>query len=119
MSWDISFTNEFGEWWKKLSVREQVAIHIRVALLAERGPGLGRPTVDTIATSRHANMKELRVGAGPAIRILFAFDPRQEAVLLLGGDKSGKWHEWYVKNVPKADDLFDMYLQELRDEGSI
>jgi hypothetical protein len=64
-------------------------------------------------------MKELRVGAVGNIRILFAFDPRRQAILLLGGDKTGAWSEWYRVNIPKADDLYDDYLQELRDEGLI
>lgn len=60
-------------------------------------------------------MKELRVSKGGAIRIVFAFDPRRQAVLLLGGDKSGRWNAWnawYVEAVPLADDLFDEYLDE-------
>lgn len=105
MAWEINFTDEFGKWWDVLSADEQDAVAARVRLLAESGPNLGRPTVDTIRMSRHQNMKELRVGAGAAIRVLFAFDPRREAVLLLGGDKSGAWNEWYRVNVPIADDL--------------
>ena len=118
VGWEINFTAVFGAWWNDLPVEEQVAVERRVVLLAEGGPNLGRPTVDTIASS-HANMKELRVGAGGAIRVLFAFDPRREAILLLGGSKSGAWNEWYRSNVPIADDLFDAYLQDLRDEGLI
>jgi hypothetical protein len=81
-------------------------------LLEAEGPALGRPTVDTIASSRYPNMKELRVSKGGAIRILFAFDPRRQAVLLIGGDKTGQWHAWYEEAIPVADDLFDEYLRE-------
>jgi len=61
-------------------------------------------------------MKELRASA---TRTLFAFDPRRSAILLLGGDKSGKWQSWYRSAVPVADDLFDEHLQTLGDEGLI
>jgi hypothetical protein len=49
--------------------------------------------------------------------VLFAFDPRRHAILLLGGDKSGKWEEWYETAVPAADALYDTHLAELREEG--
>ncbi len=64
-------------------------------------------------------MKELRAAKGAALRVLFSFDPRRQAILLLGGDKSGDWSAWYDWAVPAADDLYDEYLQELRDEGLI
>ena len=80
------------------------------------GPGLGRPLVDTIKQSRHANMKELRP-LGTRIRILFAFDLRRTAILLIGGDKSGRWRQWYVETIPIADDLYDEHLRTLAEEG--
>ena len=48
------------------------------------------------------------------LRLLFAFDPRRYAILLLGGDKPGKWKRWYRWAVPAADDLYDAHLEELR-----
>ena len=47
-----------------------------------------------------------------AIRVLFAFDPRRQAVLLAGGDETGRWSSWYEKAIPLADDLFDQYVDE-------
>ena len=47
------------------------------------------------------------------------FDPRRQVILLLGGDKSGEWDDWYRWAVPLADDLYDTYLGELREEGLI
>ena len=64
-------------------------------------------------------MKELRATQGGALRVLFTFDPRRQVILLLGGDKSGAWREWYEWAVPLADDLYDEYLRELREEGLI
>ena len=56
--------------------------------------------MDTVASSRHANMKELRASSDGALRVLFAFDPRRTAILLLSGNKSGLWDEWYRTAVP-------------------
>lgn len=74
--------------------------------------------MDTIKGSRHPNMKELRP-LGGYIRVLFAFDPRRSAILLTGGDKTGRWEEWYEEAIPEADRLYDIYLEELREEGEI
>ena len=69
--------------------------------------------------SRHSNMKELRVQCdGAPIRILFAFDPRRTGILLVGGNKIGN-KRWYRENIPLADDLYDIYLEELRLENLI
>lgn len=113
----MEYTNEFEEWWSGLSVEQQEALDDRVMLLSEIGPGLRRPVVGTISSSRHPNMKELRASKAGALRVLFAFDPRRHAILLLGGDKSGQWQEWYGWAIPKADDLYDIHLDELREEG--
>jgi hypothetical protein len=94
--------------------REQVVAAIE--LLQERGPGLGRPIVDTVAASRHRNMKELRPGSSgrSELRVLFAFDTERTAIMLLAGDKKGNWRHWYQKSIPAADDLFDGHLRKLR-----
>jgi hypothetical protein len=63
-------------------------------------------------------MKELRPRGGH-LRILFAFDPRRAAILLLGGDKTGEWSSWYEQAIPQADELYDEHLRELRDEGTL
>ena len=118
--WEVEYTDEFGEWWHTLAVGQQEALDDRIQLLAEHGPGLKRPVVGTIRDSRHSNMKELRASAdGRSLRVLFAFDPRRQVILLLGGDKTGQWERWYRRAIPAADLLYDTYLQELRDEGLI
>lgn len=117
--WDVEVTDEFREWWRRLDQSQQEALMERIDLLAERGPDLGRPVVDRIESSRHHNMKELRAAQGGALRVLFTFDPRRTAILLLGGDKTGAWNSWYEHAVPVADDLYDAYLNELREEGLI
>jgi len=117
--WQIEFTNEFEAWWNQLTEEQQEALTDRVTLLAETGPGLKRPVVGEITSSRHPNMKELRVSSAGALRVLFAFDPRRNALLLIGGDKSGRWKEWYEHAIPHADDLYDEHLNELLAEGLI
>lgn len=88
-----------------------------VGLLEERGPALGRPYADTVKSSRHANMKELRVQrAGRPYRVLYAFDSHRHAILLLGGEKTGN-ARWYREYIPLADRLLDEYLAGLKREG--
>jgi len=97
---------------------EQEEINAKVELLEERGPTLPRPHVDRVHQSRHQNMKELRGELGGKsdkeyLRVLFAFDPRRTALLLLGGDKTDD-PSWYDRFVSIADDLFDQHLAELK-----
>jgi hypothetical protein len=116
MAWAVEFTGEFGQWWDGLSLDEQEEIAAKVSLLEERGPVLPRPHSDVIVTSRHSNMKELRGSVAEAeLRVLYAFDTRRTAILLIGGDKDGK-PKWYEEFVPIADDLFDRHLRELKRE---
>lgn len=117
--WDVEYTDQLEQWWYSLAEIQQDAIAAVVEILQEVGPSLGRPLADTIIGSRHSNMKELRPGTVGNLRVLFAFDPRRHAILLIGGDKTGRWREWYVEMIPVVDDLFGEHLQELRDEGAL
>lgn len=87
-----------------------------VELLEERGPQLGRPIVDTVKASAHKNMKELRPGSSgkSELRVLFAFDPDRKAIMLVAGDKSGDWKNWYTKNISVADARFDAHLHRMK-----
>jgi hypothetical protein len=118
VEWEVEYTNEFDDWFQELTSLEQEAVAAAVAVLGSRGPALGRPLVDTVKQSRHANMKELRPPIGN-VRVLFAFDPRRAAILLLGGDKTNRWRSWYQDAIPRADRLYDEHLDELRREGLI
>jgi len=116
VEWGVEYTDQFEEWWNGLDSAEQEDVAAKVGLLEECGPALGRPHVDTIRGSRHPNMKELIVQhAGRPYRILFAFDPRRSAILLIGGDKTGR-DRWYEEYVPRADRLYDQHLETLRRE---
>jgi hypothetical protein len=119
MEWEVEYIDEFEAWWNGLSEGEQEDINAVVGVLEEKGPSLRRPHVGPIVTSRHANMKELIIQhAGRPYRVLFAFDPRRCAILLIGGDKTGN-PRWYDEFVPKADDLYDEHIDELKEEGKI
>ena len=115
--WEIEYTDQFGDWYEDLTEEEQEAVRAVVKVVEERGPALPRPFADTLEGSRHSNMKELRVPKGE-IRILFAFDPRRTAILLIGGDKTGEWNRWYERMIPLADDLYDEHLAELEREAA-
>jgi hypothetical protein len=119
MSWNIEFTDEFEHWWDGLSSAEQETIFPSVTLLERYGTALGFPHSSALNGSRHGQMRELRVQyRGKPIRILYAFDPRRCAILLIGGNKAGQ-KRWYEKFVPIADRLYDEHLDELRKEGRI
>lgn len=84
-----------------------------------KGSNLPFPYSSGVKASRHQHMRELRVQhRGDPYRILYAFDPRRVAVLLLGGCKVGN-DRWYEENIPKADNLYDELLKELKEEGLI
>jgi hypothetical protein len=78
--WEAEYTDQFERWWETLSEREQDAVAAAVAVLEQKGPGLGRPLVDTLQAAHVPNLKELRPPAGN-LRVLFAFDPRRVAIL--------------------------------------
>ena len=84
-------------------------------VLQEFGPQLGRPRVDTLNGSRHANMKELRFSAADGEwRVAFAFDPGRKAILLVAGDKSGGSEKrFYRELIRKADKRFDAHLARI------
>lgn len=118
MAWEVNGTVEFAEWFGRLDEPEQDEVIAVVELLARDGPTLGRPHADRIASSKHHNMKELRPRSeAKHLRILYVFDPRREAVLLLGGDKQGQWDRWYASAVPEAERLYERYLAEIDGSG--
>lgn len=116
MAWEVEFTDQFEDWFAGLREQDQDRVATAVVVLQERGPGLGRPFADSIKGSRHTNMKELRP-LGGNLRVLFAFDPRRMAILLIGGDKTNRWHDWYREFIPIADQLYDEHLEILKREG--
>lgn len=113
MAWNVEHTDEFAEWYHGLSEAQQDDLTAAGLLLIEQGPQLG------INGSKHAHMRELRVqSGGRPLRVFYAFDPRRSAILLIGGDKTGD-DRFYERMVPIADQLYDVYIAEIRKEGLI
>lgn len=112
--WEVEGTDAFADWFEtQLDASEQVRVEAAVEYLEEWGPALGRPWADSLTGTR---LKEL-IPRGGFIRILFRFDPRQTAILLVGGSKEDRWEAWYREKIPEAEALYDAYLAELRNEG--
>jgi len=117
MSWDVEYTDEFGEWWSGLADAEQEDISAVAEILMERGPDLPFPHSSGVKGSRHEHMRELRVQSkGKPLRVFYAFDPRRTAILLIGGNKTGD-KRFYKRMIPVADRLYDEHIEELKKEG--
>ena len=117
--WDVEYTDEFEQWWETLSEGEHIDIAASVGLLEERGPNLRYPHSSGINQSHHTHMRELRIQhAGEPYRVLYAFDPRRTAILLIGGNKTGD-DRWYETYVPIADTLYTQHIATLIKEGLI
>jgi hypothetical protein len=83
VSWVVNIGDEFEPEVDALHEDVRTEILALARLLQEFGPRLGRPRVDTLNGSRHANMKELRLSAADGEwRVAFAFDPKRKAILL-------------------------------------
>ena len=119
MSWTVEFHDEFVREFHGLHRRVQDEVYAIARLLEHSGPQLGRPRVDTLNGSRHANMKEMRFDAADgAWRLAFAFDPERRAILLVAGDKSGgSSRRFYRALIRRADERFDRHLAGLAEKG--
>ena len=115
--WVIVRTPEVERWLRRLTEKDRLRIEGSIEQLRLDGPSLVAGRSKLIKTSRHHNMKELR-SVGGHLRVLYAFDPRQRAVLLVGGDKAGDWNGWYSKYVKVADAAYSKHLRSLGKEGA-
>ena len=118
VSWVVEIGDEFGSEFNVLHEDVRTEILALSRLLQQFGPQAGRPRVDTLNGSRHANMKELRFSAANGEwRVAFAFDTKRKAILLVAGDKSGASEKrFYRELIQKADDRFDAHLARLKRE---
>jgi hypothetical protein len=115
VEWTVEYTDEFASWWNRLSEQEQASVEASVRLLQERGPMLRFPHSSGVKGSKHEHMRELRIQhRGRPYRVLYAFDPRRVAILLIGGDKTGD-DRWYETYMPIADSLYDECLRDLKE----
>ena len=115
MPWQVVFDDLFEAEFILFSADVQDELLAHALLLREYGPGLGRPTVDSLKGSQHSNMKELRFRHGREVwRVAFAFDPLRQAVLLVAGDKAGADQRLFYKRLlEKANSRWNQYLAEL------
>lgn len=116
MVWKVQFQADFAREADDYSDAVRVELIAGIRLLQQFGPSLGRPHVDTLSGSKHANMKELRFHANGGVwRIAFAFDPERAAILLVGGDKSGISSDRFYKGlIKRADARYDQHLEGLK-----
>ena len=116
MTWIVLFHPEFDAEFRAMKEDLQDELLAHAKLLQDFGPSLGRPSVDTLKGSRHANMKELRFAwKGEVWRIAFAFDPKRQSILLAGGNKGGaNQRQFYKKLITTADRRFDEHLAALK-----
>jgi hypothetical protein len=117
MGYALVMTPEVRAWLHELRHRDQpsaILVGQAIGMLLEAGPELGRPLADRIQHSRLRNLKELRPGSASRseIRILYIFDPRRNAVLLVAGDKAGRWDAWYRQAIPLAEQRYEDYLKQ-------
>ncbi|MFI9509985.1 type II toxin-antitoxin system RelE/ParE family toxin [Nocardia sp. NPDC052566] len=120
--WEILITDEVEQFLDGIYETDRYThklVNQAILMLEQNGPCLGRPLVDSIVGSQIANLKELRPGSAgnSEIRILFAFDPWRSAILLVAGDKAGRWQQWYSEAIPHAEQLYQAYLLEREQES--
>lgn len=120
MQWILVCSTEFEAWLNAQTEALQDATLTNLRILEEFGPTLGRPKVDTLKGSNLKNLKELRFEFDRApIRVLFAFDPNRQALIILAGDKSSD-KRWYEKSIPTAEKIFLRHITQLKiDEGKV
>ena len=117
--WEVEYTDEFDRWWNTLTEGEQIDVAACVGLLEANGIHLKFPYSSGINESGYPHMRELRIQhAGQPYRVLYAFDPRRTAILLIGGNKTGD-DNWYETHIPVADKLYKDHLATLKREGLI
>lgn len=121
IEWEILLTHQVETFLDDLYETDRDShrlVNQAILVLEQNGPSQGRPLVDSITASRLPNMKELRppLAGRSEVRILFVFDPWRSAVLLIAGDKSGQWREWYRRAVPEAEQPYEQYLKDREKE---
>jgi hypothetical protein len=113
MATEVIFTDEFGAWFDGLSEAEQDRVYRSVGLLEAYGVTLPFPHSSSVEGASFA-LRELRTQVkGDPLRTLYAFDPSRQAVLLIGGDKTGD-ELFYVRMIPVAQRIWNEYLEETR-----
>jgi hypothetical protein len=112
VTWNIVLLDEVDDWFLGLDQASAETVAGAIDMLEDQGPGLPRPLADRVSGSSLHNLKELRPGSAgrTEIRILYIFDPKRNCVLLVAGDKSGQWNDWYRDNIPLAEERYEKWL---------
>lgn len=121
MTGKVLHHDEVSKWLTELAeidLASYCQVRDAISLLTERGPNLGRPLVDTMSGTALHNLKELRPGSRgrTEVRILFVFDVRRQAIMLVAGDKAGSWDSWYRRNIPLAEAHYQEHLAKIQGE---
>ena len=119
----MEVTAEFADWARQLRKLDRDSsrqVGAAVELLKQHGPSLKRPLLGEVTTSKIKNMKELRPGSAgrSEVRILFVFDPWQQIVLLVAGDKAGDWQGWYRTAISRAEQLYADHIEAMSSGGT-
>ena len=114
-NWEVLLHDAFVEELEQLNESFQDELFAHAKLLVNYGPHLGRPTVDTLRGSTYFNMKEMRFSWQQEVwRVAFAFDPRRQAILLVGGNKCGvNQSRFYKRLIQVAEHRYQEHLQDL------
>ena len=117
MPWVVIFHSAFEPEFEALPLAVRECLAASASLLRTHGPMLGRPHADTLAGSRHANMKELRFTADNGVwRVAFAFDPARQGILLIAADKTGVSQSLFYKAlIAKADKRLAAHLKAMKE----
>jgi hypothetical protein len=115
--WVIETTDTFDKWYNSLGDTDRASVLASLLVLRERGPMLSRPYADTVKSSCHSNMKELRIQSrGKPIRAFYAFDSDRRGILLCAGNKTRNEKRFYEVMIPIADREFTAHLEKWKKE---
>ena len=108
---EVLGTDEFEQWFLALDDSDSMAVARVVGLLESKGTALGFPYSSAIEGTKYP-LRELRIqSGGKPLRVFYAFDPLRQAVLLLGGDKTGE-SRFYATLIPRVEVIWESYLSD-------
>jgi hypothetical protein len=108
-------TDDFRSWEKTLDAEHAAKVSAAIDHVVAGGPNLGSPHVEKIKWTNLHRLKEVRVDRGT--RVLFAFDSNRDAIMLVGGNKAGKWNRWYRPNIERAEHLYAEHERSIGKES--
>jgi hypothetical protein len=108
---EVIVCDDFTAWYAGLDDATSDDVERAVGWLEEAGLRLSYPQSSAIKGATFA-LRELRIqSGGHPIRVFYAFDPKRQAVLLIGGDKTGD-DRFYETMIPLSERIWKEYLHE-------